>query len=55
MNRRLLVGCAVLLLVPATSDARNTADELARGFDLAYNLDHEAAVKTLEAAIDGGL
>ena len=52
MNRRLLVGCAVLLLVPATSDAQNTADELARGFDLAYNLDHEAAVKTLEAAID---
>jgi tetratricopeptide (TPR) repeat protein len=51
MDRRLLIGVAILLLAPGASGAPNTAEELARGFDLAYNLEHEAAVAMFEAAI----
>lgn len=51
MLQNLLIGCAILLLAPGTGDARDIADDLVTGFDLAYNLDHDAAVETFEAAI----
>ncbi len=51
MVRRVLIAGALLILAPGTGGAGDIAEELARGFDLAYNLDHEAAVNTIEAAI----
>ena len=50
MIRRLLIGC-VLVLGPGVSEARDIAEQVAHGFDLACNLDHAAAVETFEAAI----
>ena len=51
MMRRPILACALLLLAGGGADARDITEELARGFDFAYNLDHEAAVETFTAAI----
>lgn len=50
MVRRLALGAA-LLLATATAHAGEMRDDLAHAYDLAYNLDHDAAVDAFEAAI----
>lgn len=50
MVRQCVVGAAFLLWA-GTASAGDIADDLARAYDLAYNLDHEAAVELFEATI----
>jgi hypothetical protein len=50
MVRQLMIGC-VLLVPAATSWGQTGTHDLARGFDLAYNLDHEGAASFFEAAV----
>ena len=50
MVRRLAISAA-LVLAAATVHAGDISDDLARAYDLAYNLDHDAAVDAFDAAI----
>ncbi len=50
MVRHAAIG-AVFLLWATTAGAGDIAEDLARAYDLAYNLDHEAAVDVFEATI----
>jgi tetratricopeptide (TPR) repeat protein len=50
MVRRLALG-ATIALAAATAHAGEMREDLAHAYDLAYNLDHDAAVNAFEAAI----
>lgn len=50
MARRFLIGAA-LVLAAGTANAGDVGEDLARAYEFAYNLDHDAAVVAFEAAV----